>query len=279
MVCMVIYLFNELDILDINLHDMGDIVDKYIIVEYPFGYDRSPRESLYLANKERFKEFEHKIIHVMDNCTYDGAEYNGGTTGIGLMWNRKNSPLIVETLSFCDDNDFIIICDGDVAMNRKVFDDLDMTMPTTFVSHWCMYWFDYRSTTQGYAWTSGVPYRDLKMRGSVGNIIGWQPEIQQTIQNAGWHFAKTGGVDAVISNIKSYPHQEFAGDSRLLDPVLVQARIDNGWGWNDYTDGQSEGAKAEQANMVWDKFDPDFYPKYVIEHPEIYAKHFKNRMK
>jgi len=271
MIHLVTFLFNELDILDINLNNLSDIVDKFIIVEYPFDHARRERPLYYETNKERFKKFEDKIIHVPDTNSYNGAR------GLSLMWQRKSCPLILDALSGCNDDDFIVVCDGDVAMKRGVFTDLKF-IPTTFVMDWYLYWFNYRNTTQGFAWTAGVTLKDLKMRGAVGNIIGWQPEIQQTLGNAGYHFAKTGGVDSVIENIKGYPHQEFAYDPNLVDPVQVQARIDNGWGWNDYTNGTSQNAKDILAGMVWDKYDPAKYPDYVNQHPEIYSKHFKGGM-
>ena len=64
--------FNELDILNLRLHIMSPIVDKFVISEATTTFSGLPKPLYYEENKEMFKEFEDKIIHVVVDDTPPG---------------------------------------------------------------------------------------------------------------------------------------------------------------------------------------------------------------
>jgi len=263
----VIHLSTELDILDCRLHEHCDAVDYFVIVEFPFDYGLHPRKMWYNDNKERFKKFEKQIIHHIDDFHYNGA------SGLSLFWQRLTScfPTLAK---YCKPEDYVAICDGDALIRKSTFDILNTTSPggTCFVMRWSVFWFNTWYPVMGFNWTGGCPYFVIQELG--GKMFGrpLQPDTQ-TIPDSGNHWAKMGGVDMVIENIKGHPHQDIACTPELIDPVLVQARIDNGWGWNDTANGKNGGP-------IWrcDPYDPADYPRYINEHPEIYSKYFKGGM-
>jgi beta-1,4-mannosyl-glycoprotein beta-1,4-N-acetylglucosaminyltransferase len=55
---------NELDILEIRLHELTQVVDHFVLVEAPATFTRRPKKLHFLENKDRFSAFAHKIIHV-----------------------------------------------------------------------------------------------------------------------------------------------------------------------------------------------------------------------
>ena len=59
--------YNELDLLEIRLHELNDIVDKFIIVEAtkPFVGDSKPLIFDENKDSEIFKPFKDKIIHII----------------------------------------------------------------------------------------------------------------------------------------------------------------------------------------------------------------------
>ena len=57
--------FNELDILEIRLNELNSVVDYFVLAEATVTFTGKPKPLHYSDNKERFKEFEHKIIHVV----------------------------------------------------------------------------------------------------------------------------------------------------------------------------------------------------------------------
>jgi beta-1,4-mannosyl-glycoprotein beta-1,4-N-acetylglucosaminyltransferase len=273
-----IYFSTELDILDLRLHSLDNIIDKFIIVEYPFNYARQSCPMYYNENKERFKEFEHKIVHVIDDFDYNTQPLidTNGNNGLGLLWNRKTSPLLYESLSFCDSDDFVIITDGDALIKKEAFYDLDISKLTVFFMKWGLYWFNYFADGHVFGSTFGVPYKDVKdviTADVLKQGKKWQEIGGVDKGDAGWHFCKCGGVDKVIENIKGYPHQEY-NVSEFTDKVKVQERIDNGWGWTD----TSKGTNLNDWKFVYEDYKPENYPQYLNENPNIFEKYFKGGM-
>ena len=56
--------FNELDILDIRLNVLNDCVDKFVLVEASKTQSLLDKPFYFEENKERFKPFLDKIVHV-----------------------------------------------------------------------------------------------------------------------------------------------------------------------------------------------------------------------
>lgn len=56
--------YNELNMLEFRLTELNEHVDYFVILESNFDFDGNKKESLYNSNKERFKFWEDKIIHI-----------------------------------------------------------------------------------------------------------------------------------------------------------------------------------------------------------------------
>lgn len=61
--CFIFY--NELDILDIRLHTLAPLVDRFVLVESTHTFTGQPKPLFYAENKKRFAEFEDRIIHIV----------------------------------------------------------------------------------------------------------------------------------------------------------------------------------------------------------------------
>src|SRR5258708_17252090 len=57
--------YNELDLLDIGLHELTDVVDRFVLVESTVTFTNQSKPLYYEENKTRFKAFEKKIIHIV----------------------------------------------------------------------------------------------------------------------------------------------------------------------------------------------------------------------
>ena len=57
--------YNELEILEYRLNLLKDVVDYFILVEATHTFDGNPKELYYSQNKEQFKKFENRIIHII----------------------------------------------------------------------------------------------------------------------------------------------------------------------------------------------------------------------
>lgn len=260
-----IYLSNEIDIIDLKLHELHSVVDKFVIVEYPFTYGGEPYNMYYNRDKERFKEFEDKIIHVIDGNTY------GGQKGLHLMWARQGSKALMDIIAHFNDDDFVIVCDGDAYVKREAIEQIDPTRHTTFRMEWCSYWMNAYCPHVAFDFAFGAPVKLYKERGSVIDVARFiNPDIHM-IDKSGWHWSKLGGPEKIIENINGYPHQEYRRNPRLVDPKLIEERISRMQGWDDPSpQGNPEGWKYE-----FRKYDPEYYPRYTEERWDIFGKYFK----
>lgn len=54
---------NELDLLEIRMHELDSVVDYFLIVESNATFTGLPKETFFANNRPRFQRFEHKIVY------------------------------------------------------------------------------------------------------------------------------------------------------------------------------------------------------------------------
>ena len=76
--------YNELDILKKRLKYLSSEVDKFVIVESTVTHRGEPKELYYKNNKELFKDWEDKIIHIVveDNPDSQNPWIRGNYRGV-----------------------------------------------------------------------------------------------------------------------------------------------------------------------------------------------------
>ena len=57
--------FNEFELLEIRLNELDSVVDKFVLVEASKTHQGKEKPLFYNENKDRFKKFQDKIIHVI----------------------------------------------------------------------------------------------------------------------------------------------------------------------------------------------------------------------
>jgi beta-1,4-mannosyl-glycoprotein beta-1,4-N-acetylglucosaminyltransferase len=122
------YFFDELDLLEIRLNILDSHVDKFILVEATETFNGKPKELNYKNNIDRFKQFNHKIIHhVVDNYPNDEKIYkksleSPNTGNKEHWWVREfyQKECLINALESCIDNDLIFISDVDEIWNPEL---------------------------------------------------------------------------------------------------------------------------------------------------------------
>ena len=82
--------FNELELLEIRLHELDDYVDRFVLVESTSTFQNNPKKLYYEENKEQFKQWHHKITHVIiddspqttDTWAVETFQFNAATRGL-----------------------------------------------------------------------------------------------------------------------------------------------------------------------------------------------------
>lgn len=104
--------FNELDILNLRLHIMEPLVDKFIIEEATVTFSGEPKELCFENNKEMFREFLPKIEYiVVDDSPVDTTTH---------LRDKFQKNALIRGLKDAKDEDVIILSDVDEIPNPKV---------------------------------------------------------------------------------------------------------------------------------------------------------------
>lgn len=272
--------FNEIDILKLRLNVLNDIVDKFVISESTVTFSGKNKPLYYAENKELFKEFEDKIIHiVVDDTPMDCDAFKR---------DSHQKCAVMRGLKDATDDDIIIFSDADEIPNP---DTLRTLLPTI-------------EQDKIYALAQRNFYCYLNLEEITGNLLSitnefpgvtgnerkWlgtkicrkgllksytteqlrdaeQQDIMIRVPNGGWHFGYMGGKhvinvsDRVSHKVISAAHQEV-NNARLLREAVDKI--------NDGRDMFDRDAKFVIVPI------DSTYPQYLREHIEEYDYLVKN---
>ena len=255
-----IYFHDELDLLDARLHELNDVVDKFIIVEFSTTVTGKKQPLYYEQNKERFKEFHDKIIHYVWTAIPKEKEY-----GLGVYRDRLNQALFRVGIPFAPD-DIILIVDPDVILKKETVEEVIAcseidTGDVQFICHWFVYYMDTLYSWNSYGFCGAVKFKN------IGKLAKGERPIAKQIISAGSHFSKLGGTARIMQNLDGYPHQDMNIPAVRAN---MEQKVQDGVRWDDCGRGG--------ATLIELHYDASEYPTYIIEHPEIYAQYFKRGM-
>jgi beta-1,4-mannosyl-glycoprotein beta-1,4-N-acetylglucosaminyltransferase len=205
------YFFNELDMLEIRLNILDPYVDYFILCEANLTHLGVPKESVYLANKERFAKWNHKIIHHWtddypnDKDIYLKTMFSPNIGNGEHYWVRefylKESPR--KSLTHLKDDDVVYISDVDEIWNYKL--DLDLTKDVVYKPKQKPYLFHLNNRTDedwlGWSGTTICKYRFIK-NGIINHIRTDELQQYEVVENGGWHFCSLGTKDEKQNNDK-----------------------------------------------------------------------------
>ena len=110
--CFVFY--NELDMLNLRLHELNEHVDYFILVEANKTYSNNPKNFIFEQNKFKYQKFLHKIIHIKVN------DMPNGTNNWEREFHQRNCiGRGVELVTNLDDEDIILLSDVDEIIKHE----------------------------------------------------------------------------------------------------------------------------------------------------------------
>lgn len=221
--------FNELDILEIRLNILDPFVDYFVLSEATKTFSGVEKSLYYEENKDRFKKFNHKIIHnvVEDTTSPDLHPYQRDVF-------QKNSikKLLLEKL---EDNDAIIWSDVDEVPNPEAIEDLDSYFEQNAIFHFaqenCMGYLNLvevggiiRSMTSDWDYEDRPRWLGTKIFGksilekyTLSELRSKQEETNYRVFPGGWHWSYVGSEglsveDRVLKKIECAAHSELNND-------------------------------------------------------------------
>lgn len=224
---------SELDMLELRLHELAGVVDRFVVVESPWTHQGRPKELLFHANRERFAAFADRIVHVVADERREGVTWEQESY-------QRNS--ILKGLTEADDDDLLIICDVDEIPRPEVVtriaDDDRLSARITGLSmtnyNYFINFASYQPVIRPMTLPCGLARR-LGTNLARHLLVRAGKHIVPVIPDAGWHFSWVGGVDAVCRKLETFCHLELletkptreevaamlaAGDFRITSQVL-----------------------------------------------------------
>jgi len=243
--------FNELDLLEIRLNVLNDVVDKFVLVEATRTQNNKEKPLYYQENKDRYKNFEDKIIHIVVDDYPENL----------IQWTIENHQrnCISRGLKDCKADDIIIISDLDEIPNPKMLDETSVTDGIiAFDLNYFLFYIN--NLLIGAQWDHGskiLTYKNFlslldddacdhgalvesQNSGTTASKIRlYSGSKQKHVLNAGWHFGTLGGEQSVL--VKSLAVCEgdtqttlekvrtFISSEKVADCRLVPLVIDNSY--------------------------------------------------
>ena len=246
--------FNELDLLEIRLHELYEIVHRFVLVESPSTHQGNPKPLYYADNKKRFEQFNDKIIHVIED--FKDTE--------PIPWAREQAQRnrISSEIDKLDGDDVVIVSDLDeiprASMIPIVCSDFQADRELRYL-HMRFFYYYLNCAFDQMPWARGfiAPARLLKGQNlthirasyqSLPKIVPIRGKLELVEQSvlrgddehrdddehvrsnlAGWHFSYAGGEDRIIEKIRAFAHTEF-NTNTFTNKAYIHCAIERGTG-------------------------------------------------
>ncbi len=260
--------FNELDILLLRMHVLNDVVDRFVISESTVTFSGDAKPLFYEENKDMFRAFQDKIIHVVVDDTPMDCD--------AFARDHHQKCAVARGLKDCKPDDIIIFSDVDEIPNpdtlKEVLKDVQpgkiyMMAQRLFYGYLNMEDISGNNLSMTGEFEDADPKRWLGTKICRYSLLDQytteelrnkeQRAIGVRVDNGGWHFSYMGGgrnesvEERIRYKIKSAAHQEYNNRRTLFE---VGARL-----------RRKEDIMGRDAKMVVTKID-DTYPQYLRDH-------------
>lgn len=242
--------FDELEQLEIRLHELGSVVDKFVLCEGTRTFSRDKKDLVFERNKKCFAPFLDRIVHLV----FDDGNYPNNKKF--SFENSQRNSLIRGLLPSVKGSDIVIISDVDEVPRadsiRQFYGERDRGY-VTFRLHHYMY---YLNALLSKRLNGPVAFRYSCLGPLTLSEMRQKRRHEPRYGAAGWHFSCLGGKEQVEKKIRAYSHSDIFSrhipnlsykiENRLCcydDKPLVPVPID------------------------------DTFPMYVQNNPEIWKEH------
>lgn len=276
--------FNELELLELRLHELAGVVDKFVLVEATRTFTNQPKPLYYWENRARFAAFADRIIHVVvkdlpaDPNPWVVERFQRNSIGRGLANCRPDDWVLVSDLDEMPRATVVERLSREIPYRDNAFSNTIHaalnSRPVTNIFHrrgfrrrlrlnhpfvWRFqhtiyrYFMNCKSVEPPFSYgTVMLRYRDFSAAEEMRHS-GYK-----TVPEAGWNFTWMGGVDRILDKIQSFSHQEY-NQPQFTDPARINELIEQGG----YLFGGSNRLKFVPVDAT--------FPRHFLEHPEKYA--------
>lgn len=214
---------DELDILEFRLKALDKYVDKFVICEADKTHTNLPKEYVFDLNRERFKQWEDKIIYLPIKLNNQGLDFDYVPTEYDpnssqwVMENQQRNAL-AGGIKFASEDDIILMGDLDEIPNLDVALTIDFTRPLVCAQNLYYYYFNNKNAR---LWPGTVICK--KKHITTMQDLRDKREKLDYIVNGGWHFSYMGGYEGVMKKLQTVAHTEFLANPTINDQSIEEA--------------------------------------------------------
>jgi len=217
------FFFNEIDLLQIRLSEIGDYVDKIVIVEGTHTFSQNKYDSYYIKYKNLFIKYNHKIIHYIVDM--NPLIEKGITNRWEYEFYLRNQ--IFDNLKHLNNDDIILISDVDeIPYKNKLIQGINMIKNDNIIFfHLNDFRYYLNNTDEKKEFIGPFMLKYCKLK-TINNL---QKEIRsvycnhrsyddfmrnkknrynEIIKHSGLHLSSFGGPRAVSYKVQSFSHSE-----------------------------------------------------------------------
>ena len=248
--------FNELELLEIRLHELDSAVDFFVLVEANKTHTGLDKPFYFDENKDRFSDFHDKIIHIKVD---DFPRYNGKNSWRLEKFQRN---ALLRGLAHAQPDDVIIVSDLDEIPSPKAILKYKNTKGIKqFGQRWYRFFLNYLNASYP-EWRYGSRMGTLSELEAcrkpslfperpsmpVNEFYRYAPRV--FIPNGGWHFSFLGGIDSIMEKIDSLARPDN-GLPKIKKREVIKKMISEG------KDISGNGYKLRREDI------DNSYPEYV----------------
>lgn len=255
--------YNELELLTYRLNLLYKVVDYFIIVEAKHTHIGNEKILYYNENKDKYKEFSDKIIHVIVNdmpYKYPNVNVENNDVWKNENYQRDAISYGINHIKILSDSDLIIISDLDEIpdprtlykiKNEEIIVDIN-------VLEMDLYYYNLNTRMSDKWHHSKIltykKYVDLKI--SCNDIRKLNFPV---INNGGWHLSYFGDKNFIKNKLENFSHQEF-NNSEYTDLDKIEKRVQNS------NDLFNRNIKFDKVKIEDNNYLPLYYSKYLTKY-------------
>lgn len=240
--------YNELDLLDIRLHQLWNKVDYFVIVEGDLTFAGKKKDSYYLLNKERYAWASSKIIHVIAKLQDNPA----------TRWVNEALQIdaIMQGLTGASAEDIVCRSCVDEIYSDNLLSELRsgaISLPVFVEQDLYYYYLNGRCTGSAKICPGPVIAKFLDLGSSINTFYDKKYSYKR-YPNGGWHFSFLGGAQIIRDKIEAYSHQEYDTED-YKDTKKIEASL---------VAGNDIFGREGVTDIEYVPLDSSF-PKYIVE--------------
>lgn len=212
--------FNELDLLEFRLKFLNDHVDFFVIAESNLTFNGKSKPWYYNGAKERFREWEHKIIYIPVQQNTHGPlpendiSYNPGSAAWKLEYEQRNA--LLRAGDYMNDGDLVLVSDLDEIPDPAIFKKINPSkLPVAFSLLFHYYYMNCQNIGESRWWNGCIAATAGQFKVLTPQGLRNNRDVYPSIGTAGWHFSFLGGAEEISNKIGSYSHTEYNNDEYL----------------------------------------------------------------